>query len=101
MSKPSNIQYSKKWLEFLLQEKEEEIERLNSELLCVKDDFRTANDEIERLRHNQEVSTKWEIELTSRINKAIGLIYDYQMNDEDNVNYKELLYVLKELKEKK
>lgn len=38
----------------------------------------------------------WYVEyLEDRIDKAIGLIYDYQMNDEDNVNYKELLYVLK------
>lgn len=33
--------------------------------------------------------------LNNIIGKAIGLIYDYQMNDEENVNYKELLYVLK------
>lgn len=34
--------------------------------------------------------------LKNIINKAIGLIYDYQMNDEDNENYKELLDILKD-----
>lgn len=33
--------------------------------------------------------------LNNIIGKVIGLIYDYQMNDEENENYKELLYVLK------
>ena len=37
--------------------------------------------ENEQLKHNRD--------------KAIGLIYDYQMNDRDNPNYKELLYFLK------
>ena len=38
----------------------------------------------------KEISDKQNI-----IDKAIGLIYDYQINDRDNPNYKELLYFLK------
>ena len=40
--------------------------------------------EIERLQHNQEVSTKWEIELTGRISKALEYIKTF-CNDKARV----------------
>lgn len=56
-------------------------DRLQCELRFALEDKWKLQDEVERLNNI--------------INKAIGLIYDYQMNDEENENYKELLYVLK------
>lgn len=41
-------------------------------------------EEIERLQHNQEVSTKWEIELTGRISKALEYIKTF-CNDKARV----------------
>ena len=47
-------------------------------------------------REMENADLEKEIErLNNIIGKVIGLIYDYQMNDKENVNYKELLYILK------
>lgn len=73
---------------------EEVIYRLNTKYEMMKELYEDSEEEIERLnKENEQLRTA----LNSKeniINKAIGLIYDYQMNDENNENYKELLEIL-------
>ena len=68
----------------------------------LKDMVLELQEEIKRLRHNQEVSTKWEIELTGRISKAIEYIEKtnfwgiYEDTPMSEVKYgSELLEILK------
>lgn len=48
----------------------------------------------ERYVRRKEIYVKLLKEREYKIDKAIGLIHDYQMNDRNNANYKELLYCL-------
>ena len=51
--------------------------------------------EIERLNKELDKTRLSELDKEYRISKAIKLIYDYQMNDEEKIYDKELLEILK------
>jgi len=71
-----------------------EIERLNNDYLEMKDNFRVANDEIERLNNIIKVKTDFIEELL----KIIAVARDYELHDKCYTRAKMYEDKLKELK---